>query len=315
MAASSAFPCGASPFKTKNELLNELLKCALCHSHMSSPCCLPCAHAFCRSCLLKHAHSNPVHTSGSLPHIRCPHCTFQLTFSSLAHLDSLLVVNPTLKQLCELLEPVSDVLQARCHTCCMLQVLKICKHCSFMLCATCRRTHLLEVHRESKAQLDVLDARLRSINDKRAQLDHTAREYDHMREQIHAATERLFHAVAQQRHEALQMLETRQQANEEIFWTSNGFDSGEKFDFFASLLHVGRQKLSAKNITDRDLMELSDNLQTIPDVDEKRLDGMDFSQLSLVVDESLFTEPFIHVQARDTAQIVPEKLLDDRTSE
>ncbi|CAF1385658.1 unnamed protein product [Rotaria sordida] len=50
-----------------------------------------------------------------------------------------------------------------------------------------------------------------------------------------------------------------------------------------------------KNITDKDLIELSDNLHTMPDVDEKLIELIQFSQLKLEFDELLPTKKFIHL--------------------
>ncbi|UJR16297.1 hypothetical protein I4U23_003203 [Adineta vaga] len=306
-----------SSHKTKDDLLNEILQCGICLSRMSSPCCLPCAHAFCRSCLIDYAENNYVNTSSSMNYIRCPYCNIYLNYSSIEQLETMLIVNPTLRQLCEVLEAAKTAseqtnagYQARCHTCCSLQMLKICKHCSFMLCATCRRTHLLDVHRESKFQLDILDSRLRLINDKRSQLNQMHQEYDRMKELIHSYTEKLMHTINEQCTQAFQILDERQHSNDETFWIGNGFDNGEKLDFFIALLDTGKRKLSAKNITDRDLMDLSDNLQTIPDVDENLLNSMTFSQVSLIVDETCFTKQFIRIGEKNEPSMatdIPEE--------
>ncbi len=86
-----------STVKTKDELLNDILTCGICLSRMSSPCCLPCAHSFCRTCLLDYAEN----TSASINYILCPYCKYQLNFRSIEHLESLLIINPIMKQLCD----------------------------------------------------------------------------------------------------------------------------------------------------------------------------------------------------------------------
>jgi len=164
-----------------------------------------------------------------------------------------------------------------------------------MLCETCRRTHLLDVHRESKLQLDLLESRIQLINKKRLEMDKKAHEYDDIRQRIDNYVKRLIHEIEQQRDQALQILNERQHSNDEAFWTGNGFDNGEKLDFFISLVQTGQKKLLAKNITDKDLMELSDNLQTMPDVNEKLIESIQFSQLILELDESFSTKQFIRV--------------------
>jgi hypothetical protein len=234
----------------------------------------------------------------------------------------MLIINPTLKQLCEVLDTTksnsdqtqfqtSGLHRARCHTCCLLKMLKVCKHCSFMLCETCRRTHLLDVHRESKIQLEILDSYLCSINKKRLQMDEIAREYDDMRQRIKDYVQKLIHEIEQQRDHALQILNERQHANDEAFWTGNGFDNGEKLDFFVSLLETGKKKLLAKNITDKDLMELSDNLQTMPDINEKTIESINFAQLILELDETFPMKQFIRICDQELSAMatdVSEKL-------
>ncbi|CAF2367737.1 unnamed protein product [Rotaria sp. Silwood2] len=296
--------------KSKDDLLSEILTCGICLSRMTSPCCLPCAHSFCRSCLLDYAQNNNMNTSTPINYILCPYCKFQLNFRSFEHFESMLIINPTLKQLCEALDAsvlnsdqpqyqTSGIYRARCHTCCLLKMLKVCKHCFFMLCETCRRTHLLDVHRESKIQLDILDSHLRLINEKRLQMDKISQKYDDMRQHIRNYVERLIREIEQQRDHALDIINDRQQSNDEAFWTGNGFDNGEKLDFFISLLETGQKKLSAKNITDKELMELSDNLQTIPDVHEETIESIHFSQLSLELDEKFPMKQFIHIYDND----------------
>jgi len=219
----------------------------------------------------------------------------------------MLVINPVLKQLCEALDisklnsnqqqqtQSNGIYRARCHTCCLLKMLKICKHCSFMLCETCRRTHLLDVHRESKLQLTILESRIDLINKKRAEMDKIAREYDDIRQGIENYVQRFIQEIERQRDQAFKILHDRQHANDEVFWAGNGFDNGEKFDFFNSLLQTGQQKLSAKNITDKDLMELSDNLLTMPDINEKLIELIQFTKLILQLDETILTKQFIRV--------------------
>ncbi|CAF0790988.1 unnamed protein product [Rotaria sordida] len=296
--------------KNKDDLLSEILTCGICLSRMSSPCCLPCAHSFCRSCLLDYAQNNNINALTPINYILCPYCKFQLNFRSFEHFESILIINPTLKQLCEALDASvlnSDQSQyqtngnyrARCHTCCLLKMLKVCKHCFFMLCETCRRTHLLDVHRESKIQLDILDLRLRLINEKRFQMDKITEKYDDMRQHIKNYVERLICEIEQQRDHALHIINDRQQSNDDVFWTGNGFDNSEKLDFFISLFETGQKKLTAKNITDKELMELYDNLQTIPDVNEDIIESIDFTQLSLELDETFPMKQFIRVYDND----------------
>ncbi len=281
--------------------------CGICLSRMTSPCCLPCAHSFCRSCLIDYAQNNNINTSTPMNFILCPYCKYQFNFRSFEHFESMLVINPVLKQLCEALDTSkincnqqqqtqsNGTYRARCHACCLLKMLKICKHCSFMLCETCRRTHLLDVHRESKLQLTILESRIDLINKKRAEMDKIAREYDDIRQGIENYVQRFVQEIERQRDQAFKILHDRQHANDEVFWAGNGFDNGEKFDFFNSLLQTGQQKLSAKNITDKDLMELSDNLLTMPDINEKLIALIQFTKLILQLDETILTKQFIRV--------------------
>jgi len=164
-----------------------------------------------------------------------------------------------------------------------------------MLCDTCRRTHLLDVHRESKVELEILESYLQIINKKRLQMDEITKEYDEMRDHIRNYTNQMIENLEQQRDEALQIIDERQHANDEMFWTRNGFDNGEKLDFFVSLAEIAKRKLSAKNITDKDLMELSDNLQTIPDVSEDLIESIEFSKLNLQLDQTIFGKELIRV--------------------
>lgn len=293
--------------KVKEDFLNEILMCGICLSRMSSPCCLPCAHSFCRSCLLDYARNtnNSPSNSSQSNSILCPYCKYQLNFRSFEHFESILIINPVLKQLCEALDASTSnphqhpsshgTYRARCHTCCLLKMLKICRHCSFMLCDTCRRTHLLDVHRESKIQLELLQSRLDLINKKRLEMDKHAEEYDNIRQRIDRYVQQVIHRLEQQRHQAMLLLDERQHGNDEAFWSGNGFDNGEKLDFFISLLQTGQKKLLAKNITDRDLMELSDNLQTIPDINEQSIDSIRFTQLVLELDQTFSNRKLIHV--------------------
>jgi hypothetical protein len=296
----------SSTSKVKDDFLNEILMCGICLSRMSSPCCLPCAHSFCRSCLLDYAQNNNINTSIPINFIFCPYCKYQINFRSFEHFESMLIINPILKQLCETLDiskinsdqqqtQANGIYRARCHTCCLLKMLKICKHCSFMLCDTCRRTHLLDVHRESKIQLDLLQSRIHLINKKRLEMDKKAEEYDLIRQNIDNYVQNLINHIEEQRNQALQILNERQHSNDEAFWTGNGFDNGEKLDFFISLVETGQKKLLAKNITDKDLIELSDNLQTMPNVNEKLIELIQFSQLILELDESFLKKQFIRV--------------------
>jgi hypothetical protein len=312
----------SSTSKVKDDFLNEILMCGICLSRMTSPCCLPCAHSFCRSCLLDYAQNN--NTSTPINFILCPYCKYQLNFRSFENLESILIINPVLKQLCEALDTSkinsdkqqpqpNGIYRARCHTCCLLKMLKVCKHCYFMLCDTCRRTHLLDVHCESKLQLDLLESRINLINKKRLEMDKKAQEYDDIRQCIDNYVQRLINEIEQQRNQALQILNERQHADDEAFWTGNGFDNGEKLDFFISLVQTGQKKLLAKNITDKDLIELSDNLQTMPDVNEKLIDLIQFSKLILELDESFSTKQFIHVyDQKETTEKNNENLIHDQ---
>jgi hypothetical protein len=304
--SESSSASSSTTSKIKDDVLNEILMCGICLSRMSSPCCLPCAHSFCRSCLIDYAQNTNINPSTPMNFILCPYCKYQFNFRSFEHFESMLIINPILKQLCEALDTSkinndqhqtqsNGIYRARCHTCCLLKMLKICKHCYFMLCDTCRRTHLLDVHRESKLQLDLLESRIQLINKKRLEMDKKAQEYDDIRQRIENYVQRLIHEIEQQRNQALQILNERQHSNDEAFWTRNGFDNGEKLDFFISLVQTGQKKILAKNITDKDLIELSDNLQTMPDVNEKLIELIKFSQLILELDESVLTKQFIHV--------------------
>ncbi len=309
----------SSTSKVKDEFLNEILMCGICLSRMTSPCCLPCAHSFCRSCLLDYAQNNN-NTSTPINFILCPYCKYQLNFRSFEHFESILIINPVLKQLCEALDTSKNnsdqsnrIYRARCHTCCLLKMLKICKHCYFMLCETCRRTHLLDVHRESKIQLDLLESRIHLINKKRLEMDKQIQEYDDIRKRINNYVQHLIHDIEQQRDQALKILNERQHANDEAFWRGNGFDNGEKLEFFISLIQTGQMKLSAKNITDKDLMELSDNLQTMPDVNEKLIDLIQFSKLILELDESFSNQQLIRVyDQKETTTEKNENLIHDQ---
>ena len=299
MASNSTFE--SSSIKTKDDLLNEILVCGICLCRLTSPCCLPCAHSFCRSCLLDYARNNN-NNNNINSSILCPYCKYEVNFQSFEHFESLLIINPILKQLCEVLETSKSTsnssngtYSARCHSCCLLKMLKVCKHCYFMLCDTCRRTHLLDVHRESKVELEILESYLQIINKKRLQMDEITKEYDEMRDHIRNYTNQMIENLEQQRDEALQIIDERQHANDEMFWTRNGFDNGEKLDFFVSLAEIAKRKLSAKNITDKDLMELSDNLQTIPDVSEDLIESIEFSKLNLQLDQTIFGKELIRV--------------------
>jgi hypothetical protein len=298
----------SSSSNIKDDFLNEILMCGICLSRMTSPCCLPCAHSFCRSCLLDYAQNNTKNTTTSINFILCPYCQYQFNFRSREHFESMLIINPVLKQLCEALDTSklngnqhqqqtqsNGTYQARCHTCCLLKMLKICKHCYFMLCETCRRTHLLDVHRESKLQLDLLESRINLINKKRLEMDKKAEEYDDIRQRIQTYVQRFIHDIEQQRDQALQIINERQRSNDEGFWRGNGFEHREKLEFFISLAQTGQRKLLAKNITDKELLELSDNLQTTPDVNEKMIELIQFAQLILELDETLSTKQFIRV--------------------
>jgi hypothetical protein len=182
-----------------------------------------------------------------------------------------------------------------------------------MLCETCRRTHLLDVHRESKIQLDLLESRIHLINKKRLEMNKQIQEYDDIRKRINNYVQHLIHDIEQQRDQALKILNERQHANDETFWRGNGFDNGEKLEFFISLVQTGQMKLSAKNITDKDLMELSDNLQTMPDVNEKLIDLIQFSKLILELDESFSNQQLIRVyDQKETTTEKNENLIHDQ---
>ncbi|CAF1347722.1 unnamed protein product [Rotaria sordida] len=126
-------------------------------------------------------------------------------------------------------------------------------------------------------------------------MDKITKEYDNIRERIENYVQKFINEIEKQRDHALQIINQRQHLNDEAFWTGNGFDNGEKLDFFISLVQTGQKKLLAKNITDKDLIELSDNLHTMPDVDEKLIELIQFSQLKLEFDELLPTKKFIHL--------------------
>ncbi|CAF3816901.1 unnamed protein product [Rotaria sp. Silwood1] len=108
------------------------------------------------------------------------------------------------------------------------------------------------------------------------EMDKITKEYDNIRERIENYVQKFINEIEKQRDHALQIINERQHLNDEAFWTGNGFDN-------------------AKNITDKDLIELSDNLHTIPDVDEKLIELIQFSQLKLEFDELLPTKKFIHL--------------------
>lgn len=269
---------------TNKDDLNEILTCGICLSRMSSPCCLPCAHSFCRSCLLDYATTNNGDSFRLTHYILCPYCKFRLNFRSLEHLQSLLIVNPILNQLCEMLSNPTfnqGAYRARCHTCSSMELLKICKHCSFMLCQTCRKTHLLDFHEQCKNQIERLQSNLQSIADKRRQMDGVAREYDQLREKIQVYTNGLIREIEQQRQQALLKIDEQKRTNEEVFWSKTGFESREKFEGFLSLLETGKRKLSAQTINDRDLIQLSDDLSTIPDIYQDTINSIDFPKLTL----------------------------------
>ncbi|CAF1336552.1 unnamed protein product [Rotaria sordida] len=303
----------SSSSKINDDFLNELLMCGICLSRMSSPCCLPCAHSFCRSCLLDYVqnnNNNNINTTTSIHFILCPYCKYQFNFHSYEHFESILIINPILKQLCEALDTSkfnsnqqqqqqqtqsNGIYRARCHTCCLLKMLKICKHCHFMLCEICRRTHLLDVHRESKLQLDLLETRINLINKKRLEMNKKSQEYNYIRQRIENYVQDFINEIEKQRDQALQIINEQQHSNDEHFWKGNGFENAEKLDFFNSLVQMGQKKLLAKHITDKDLIELSDNLQTIPDINEKLIEFIQFTQLTLEVDETFSTKQFIRV--------------------
>ncbi|CAF1681936.1 unnamed protein product, partial [Rotaria sp. Silwood1] len=108
--------------------------------------------------------------------------------------------------------------------------------------------------------------------------DKITKEYDNIRERIENYVQKFINEIEKQ-----------------PFWTGNGFDNGEKLDFFISLVQTGQKKLLAKTITDKDLIQLSDNLHTMSDVDEKLIELIQFSQLKLEFDELLPTKKFIHL--------------------
>jgi hypothetical protein len=183
-----------------------------------------------------------------------------------------------------------------------------------MLCETCRRTHLLDVYQESQTQLDLLDSNVRLINEKRFQLDKITQEYDDMREHIKKYVNRLIYEIEQQRHHALQCLDEQQHVNEEAFWIKNGFDNAEKLDFFVALVETGKKMLAAKNITDRDLMDLADNLQTMPDIDEETIESINFVRLTLELDETFPMKQLIRICDNDLSTMTTndsEKLVND----
>ncbi|CAF4992852.1 unnamed protein product, partial [Rotaria sp. Silwood1] len=104
------------------------------------------------------------------------------------------------------------------------------------------------------------------------EMDKITKEYDNIRERIENYVQKFINEIEKQRDHALQIINERQHLNDEAFWAGNGFDNGEKLDFFISLVQTGQKKSFAKSITDKDLIELSDNLHTMPDVDEKLIE-------------------------------------------
>lgn len=329
-SADHSFESLSSDSKIKQDFLDQLLICGICLSRMSLPCCLPCAHSFCRSCLLNYAQSNNINESIPVYFMLCPYCKRQFNFYSYEHFQSMLIVNPVLKQLCEALEKSAlnsnqqeqqtqsnGTIRARCHTCSLLKSLKICKHCCFLLCDTCRRSHLLDIHRESKSQIDLLENRIGLINEKCSELNRTSEAHDFLQKRIQDYAKRIIHEIEQQRDHALQILNERQHLNNEAFWKGTGFYNKEKLDFFISLMQTGQKKLSAKHITDKELTELFDNLQAIPNVDQKLIESIQFVQLELDLDEACLEKTYIHIfdhqESSDNSETItnPNEILND----
>ncbi|CAF1451029.1 unnamed protein product, partial [Didymodactylos carnosus] len=180
--------------KSKDEFLDEILMCGICLSRMKQPRSLPCMHSFCQQCLIEFVHN-------STNSIDCPYCKLHIEYNNFAHFQSMLLVNPVLKQLCEALDSENftsskfddsntsssttnnNASHARCHTCGLLKLLKVCKHCFFMLCQECRKQHLLEVHSESKHLLEQLEYRLKLVQTKKFELDQQLELYDQLKRQ------------------------------------------------------------------------------------------------------------------------------------
>lgn len=289
--------------------LDEILTCGICLFPMSSPCCLPCAHSFCRTCLLDYAGKNRISSARPMYCLPCPFCKSRLDFRSMEHLQSLLIVNPTLNQLCEMLRAsksnpnsTQGTHHARCHTCSSMELLKICKHCSFMLCQTCRQTHLLDLHQQCQSRVQILHSRLQWVHDKHRDLEQVAREYEQLRGDIQTYVDGLIREIQQQRDQVLQMVEERQRENEEMFWTNNGFENIEKFKSFIKLLATAKEKLSADKINDRDLIKLSEDLQTIPDITEETITSIIFPKLSVEFNQKTPIPSLIHLTTSETFQ-------------
>ena len=305
---------------TQKDDLNELLTCGICLSRMISPCSLSCAHSFCRSCLLDYAEQNNKNAARPTHYILCPYCKSRMNFHSLQQFQSLLIVNPILNQLCQMLENTSQsnptssqgACRARCHICTTMDLLKMCKHCSFMLCQMCRKKHLLEVHEQCKLQIETLHSSLRLIDDKRRQMEDVGREYDQLREKIHVYVDGLIDEIEQQRRQALQTIDEQQRANDELFWARNGLETKENFESFISLLETGEKKLSSPTIIDRDLMQLSDDLQALPSIhDEQTMASIDFAKLTLQFEQISPIKQLIHIKKKDSSTTDPETIRDD----
>ena len=296
--------------------LDEILTCGICLCRMSSPCCLPCAHSFCRSCLLDYAGKSNAPTARPMNYILCPFCKSRLDFRSLEHLQTLLIINPTLNQLCEMLHSsksssTQGTSHARCHTCSSMESLKICKHCSYMLCQKCRQKHLLDVHQQCQSRIEILHSCLQLVDDKHRDLQQVAQGYDRLRETIRVYVDGLMREIEQQRIQALQIIDERQHANEEAFWARNGFENMEKFKFFTSLLEAGKEKLFSEKINDRDLIKLSEDLQTIPDITEDTLASIVFPKLSVQFDQTIPIKQLIHLYDNPSSTTASEALQGD----
>ncbi|CAF4626871.1 unnamed protein product, partial [Rotaria magnacalcarata] len=67
--------------------------------------------------------------------------------------------------------------------------------------------------------------------------------------------------IEQQRDQALQVLNERKKLSDKAFWKEIKFDNSENFEDFVLLIQTAQKKLSAKHITDKDLLDLSDSLR------------------------------------------------------
>lgn len=286
--------------KGKDDNFHQILTCGICLSRMTLPCCLPCAHPFCRQCLIEYARNHIRHGISLNNSLLCPFCKYQLNFSSLEHFETMLIVNPVLNQLCEALDAqptsTSGVLMARCHSCSSIKPLKVCKHCSFTLCETCRQNHLLEVHRESSLRLKNLEYHWNIVLAKHEQLDRLNDQFERFRGEIQSFSQRLIQEIETQRDRALQRLAREQEDNEASFWALNGLTNKENLDSLKSLVETGKRKLAASNITDKELIELFESLSTIPVMDESKIGSIEYRNLLLEFDEKILRKKLIDLR-------------------